>query len=174
MKIVPIFAEKLYAFQYGGEPEDEYTRLRRLWIDIDYLRQFAKQNNIADRRKFVEEIRTEAEYLADWIDKINKNKKRFEEFFMSLDDRVTRVKVLALQKGKRKGYNYRLRLYAIKIDENLFVITGGAIKIVHQMDQHEDTRKEINKLDAAKAYFERNDVSDSDSFYEFINEGYED
>jgi hypothetical protein len=174
MKIVPIFAEKLYAFQYDGEAEDEYTRLRRLWIDIDYLRQFAKQNNIADISEFRDEIRSEADYLADLVDKINKNKKRFEEFFMSLDDLVTRVKVLALQKGKRKGSKYKLRLYAIKIDENLFVITGGAIKLVHKMEQHEDTRREKNKLEAAKAFFERNDIADADSFYEFINEDYED
>lgn len=46
MKIVSIFAGKLYAFQYEGEAEDEYTRLMNLWIDAEYLSLFAKQNNI--------------------------------------------------------------------------------------------------------------------------------
>jgi hypothetical protein len=52
--------------------------------------------------------------------------------------------------------------------------TGGAIKLVHKMSEHDDTIKEKNKLEAAKAYLKRNGVSDNDSFYDLINEDYED
>ena len=46
MKIIAIFAENLYAFQYDGEVENEYARLLDLWRDVVYLRQYATQNNI--------------------------------------------------------------------------------------------------------------------------------
>jgi hypothetical protein len=170
MRIVSIFAENLYAFQYDGEAEDEYTRLRRLWIDVDYLRQYATQNNIVDRRGFINDIRTSAEYIADLVEEINENNNRFEVFFKPLNNLESGIKVLSLQKGRR----YKLRIYAIKIDENLFVITGGAIKLGFRMDEHEDTQREKGKLEVAKRFFQRNGVFDNDSFYELINEDYED
>ena len=48
MKIVSIFAEKLYACQYDGEATNEYARLMDTWTDVVYLRQYANQNNIDD------------------------------------------------------------------------------------------------------------------------------
>jgi hypothetical protein len=170
MKIIPIFAEKLYAFQYDGEAEDEYFRLLDLWTDNAYLQQYAKANNISDVRGFVEKIISDAEYIDDLMIKISKTNQVLESFFKPLNDLETGTRVLSLQKGKR----YSLRIYAIKIDANLFVITGGAIKLVHKMSDHVDTRNEKNKLEAAKAYLKRNGVSDNDSFYDLINEDYED
>ena len=170
MKIIPIFAEKLYAFQYDGEVEDEYFRLLDLWTNNTYLQQYAKANNIAGARGFVEKIISNAEYIDDLMIKISKSNQVLESFFKPLNDLETGIRVLSLQKGRR----YSLRIYAIKIDSNLFVITGGAIKLVHKMSEHVDTRNEKNKLEAAKAYLKRNGVSDSDSFYDLMTENYED
>ena len=91
---------------------------------------------------------------------------RLEDFFVPLNDLETGTKTLSLRKGKR----YKLRLYAVRIDENLFLITGGVIKIVHKMKEHPDTQREKQKLQTAKMYLQRNYVFDSDSFYELINE----
>jgi hypothetical protein len=170
MKIVTIFAEKLYSLQYDEKAEDEYSRLMNTWNDNEYLRQYAKQNHIVDVREFVADIRDAAEYIDDLLSKIAKSNSPFEHFFMPLDNLQTRVKVLSLQKGKR----YKLRIYAIKIDENLFVITGGAIKLVFRMSEHDDTQREKDKLEKAKTYFKHNNVFDNDSFYDLINEEYED
>ena len=170
MKIIPIFAEKLYAFQYNREAEDEYTRLRRLWIDVEYLRQYALQNNISDRRAFINEIRASAVYIADLVEDIIENKGKLEAFFKPLNNLESGIKVLSLQKGRR----YKLRIYAIKIDENLFVITGGAIKLVFRMNEHEDTQREKMKLMTAKTFLQHESVFDNDSFYELINEDYDD
>lgn len=171
MKIIPIFAEKLYAFQYAGEVANEYDRLMDLWSDNTYLRQYAKDNNIIEVRGFVNEISADAAYIQDLMEKTTKSNASFEDFFMPLNDLETGTRVLlSLRKGKR----YKLRIYAIKVDINLLIITGGAIKLVHKMKEHKDTIKEKNKLEAAKAYFKRKDVFDNDSFYELINEDYED
>lgn len=65
-----------------------------------------------------------------------------------------------------------MRLYAIKIDEDTFVITGGAIKLPlqHLMQDRAHTQLELSKLNKAKRYLEENGVNDNDSFYEFLNE----
>ena len=75
-----------------------------------------------------------------------------------------------MQKGKIEEYKNTLRIYAIKIDENCFLITGGAIKMSQKMQDHPDSNNELSKINKAKEYLKDNDVVDEDSFYEFIKE----
>ncbi|NLA24310.1 MAG: hypothetical protein GX879_05015, partial [Bacteroidales bacterium] len=64
----------------------------------------------------------------------------------------------------------QLRYYAIKIDDNCFLITGGAIKMSQKMQEHPDTNNELKKLNKAKEYFKEIGVFDAESFYELLNE----
>lgn len=169
MKIISIFAERLYACQYDTEELNEFARLMDSWTDIVYLRHYARQNNIADMRGFVREIREDAAYIDDLMMEITQNNRSLESFFKPLNNLETGVRVLSLQKGRR----YKLRIYAIKIDENLFLITGGVIKLEFRMKDHPDTQREKDKLEHIKAYLKRENVFDNDSFYELINENYE-
>lgn len=91
---------------------------------------------------------------------------KLDEFFKPLDNLEYQFKVLSRQKG-RKNY---LRIYAIKIDENCFVITGGAIKFTHLMEEREHTIKELKKLDRCKQFLKEHGVFDNDSFYGFLYE----
>ena len=170
MKIVAIFAGKLYACQYDTQAFNEYARLMDTWADAIYLRDYAYENNISDIRGFVNEVRQDAKYVDGLIEEIIRGRSQLESFFKPLNDLETGIKILSLQKGKR----YKLRIYAIKLDKNLFLITGGAIKLVHKMKEHEDTKMEKDKLERVKTYLKNNFVFDSDSFYEFYNENYED
>jgi hypothetical protein len=135
MKIVVIFAGKLYSFHYEAEAKNEYKRLMESWNDISYLRTYAKQNKIGDIRSFVEQIMDDAAYIEDLLAEMAHNNRPLASFFRRLDDMESGTKILSLQKGKR----YQLRIYAIKIDENLFVLTGGAIKLGWKMQDHPDT-----------------------------------
>ena len=170
MKIVTIFAEKLYACHYADKAYNEYARLMDLWTDVSYLRQYALQNNIADIRNFIADIRKSAEFIEDLMEKMSSGRNSLDLFFKPLNNLETGVKVLSLRKGRQ----YKLRLYAIKIVDNLYLITGGAIKLVFKMADHPDTQREKVKLDQAKAYLISQGVFDDDSFYELIYDDYED
>ena len=63
-----------------------------------------------------------------------------------------------------------MRLFAIKIDNNCFVITGGAIKFHHLNKDRPHTQKEMQKINRCRDYLKDNGVFDADSFYEFLNE----
>jgi hypothetical protein len=166
MKIVVIFAEKLYAFHYENESDNEYDRLMELWTDVVYLREYALKNGITDTTKFIREIRQDAERIQDLIEEIAKTNKKLEVFFKPLNDLESGFKLLSLQKGKiRQSF---LRVYAIKIDEDLFVIVGGTIKITHKMSEHPDTQNEKIKLQKAKNYLQSEQIFDSDSFFELL------
>jgi hypothetical protein len=166
MKIVSIFAPKLYAIQYAQHIDNEYDRLMELWTDVVYLRQYAKENKISDTTDFIRNIRANAAYIQDWLAKIDAYNESFSTFFRPLHDLEPSGKLLSLQKGKR----YKLRLYAIKIEENVFLITGGAIKLGRTMADHPDTQTEKKKLEQVKDYLRNEGVFDSDAFSELITE----
>ena len=165
MKIVSIFAANLYAFHYEDESDNEFARLMDCWTNVEYLSSFAKMNGIKDIKKFIEDILSNAEDIDDFLFHLHENIESFGRYFEPL--KLTEYnKVLSFQKGKIK--KNQLRIYAIKIDENCFVITGGAIKMSQTMQDHPDTNIELKKLNAAKAFLESQGVFDADSFYEII------
>jgi len=176
MKIVDIFAEeypeKLYCFVYkinGVFLDNEYDRLMDLWTDVSYLRNYAKQNKVDNINKFVQDRLEDAEKIQDFIDELLTNNQPLSFYFVPLFDKEVGFKVLSLRKGKTSKQD-GLRLYAIKIDDDCFVITGGAIKMSQEMQNHPDTNLELEKINSAQEYLKENGVTDSDSFHEFKNE----
>lgn len=169
MKIVDIFAEKLYSFVYSDNTQNEYDRLLDLWTDVSYLRTYAKKNGIANTNKFVFDRLQDAENIRDLLEEITTNNQPLEYYFRPLYDTETGFKILSLQKGKTSSQD-GLRIYAIKIDNDCFVITGGAIKMSQAMKDHPDTDNELNKLKKAQDYLKENGVIDIDSFQEFKTE----
>jgi len=63
-----------------------------------------------------------------------------------------------------------LRMYAIRIAPNTFVITGGAIKLAHEMDDHDDTKQELIKLKKGKAFLAANNLLTEEDIKSFSNE----
>ncbi len=165
MKIVCIFADQLFACHYEGEEDNEYDRLMELWTDVEFLSNYAKENNIPDVRKFVMNVLQGAEQIQNLLEEINQNKKPFTTYFEPLQySEINRV--ISLQKGKiRKNI---LRLYAIKLDDTCFLLTGGAIKMSQTMQGHPDTNRELEKLKQVRAYLKDNGVFDEDSFFELF------
>jgi hypothetical protein len=81
---------------------------------------------------------------------------------------ITQPHEQMLSKWKRR--ENLLRLYAIKIDDNTFLITGGAIKLTKTMQEHADTNRELIKLEHYKNVLIENGIHDLNSFLEYIND----
>lgn len=70
-----------------------------------------------------------------------------------------------------KAYaNFRswLRIYAIRIEPNVFVITGGAIKLTKTMNEREHLKKELKKLSEIKQFLILEGIIDNDSIVDFF------
>lgn len=165
MKIVSIFADNLFAFHYKNEADNEFDRVMELWTDVAFLTAFAQGNNIAHVKQFVNDILQDAEQIQDFLENLNQSKEPYGFYFEPLHDAESK-KILAFRKGKIK--RNRLRYYAIKLDDNCFVITGGAIKMSQTMQEHPDTNNELTKLKEARTYLRQNGVFDQDSFFELL------
>jgi len=179
MKIVDIFAGKLFAMHYDGEKLNEYERLMEYWSYSDKIICFLDENiadipsgvNVFNALSF---IREESGIIDEQlVDIVFDEKKRLDEFFAPLSVHEYQMVVLSLSKGKAKVRRPRyLRLYAIRIDTDLYLVTGGAIKLPEQckMQERSHTQKELDKLHYIKDYLKDHGIFDNDSFCEFLNE----
>lgn len=188
MKIVGIFAhieQSLYAVQFDYQNGDALTQLFEIWNDTVYLRDFFKQNEADLRSKFylktIGEISTnkaaeitieEAERLEEELLSIanagrTENDKMLQTIFKPLNNAEYRQ--TNLQKSKLYGDNKYswLRIYAIRIAPNLFIITGGAIKLNHFMDDKPHLKEELRKLEIVKQYLIDEGLLDENDF-EFL------
>ncbi|SEA00634.1 hypothetical protein SAMN05192529_1064 [Arachidicoccus rhizosphaerae] len=72
---------------------------------------------------------------------------------------------IALRRGKAevRRPNY-LRTYAIRMGENMYLVTGGAIKLPlqHLMEHRFHTLKELERLGSVKDYLRDNGIFDED------------
>lgn len=60
-------------------------------------------------------------------------------------------------------------LWAVKeegkrIEPNVYIVTGGAIKLMATMQEREHTRKELDKLNACRDFLKQNGVFYQESF----------
>lgn len=172
MKIVSIFAENLFSFHYNHEGKNELRRLLLLWNDVSYLYSFINRNkndlplNLSIE-ELIDQIIDNANNIDDILEEIsNDRSKSFDDFFKPLDNNEYRIVNLSKQKG-RKNY---LRIFAIRIDRNCFVITGGAIKFHHLNKDRLHTQAEMNKISKCQDFLIANHIHDAESFYEFLRE----
>ena len=61
-------------------------------------------------------------------------------------------------------------LWDFFLEKNVFVITGGVIKLTRTMQERSHTQAELDKLNQCRQYLASNGVFDSDSFISMIEE----
>ena len=63
-----------------------------------------------------------------------------------------------------------LRIYAIKLEPGIYVITGGAIKLTRTMQEREHTLVELARMEKVRNFLLANDIPDMDSFRDYLAE----
>ncbi len=162
----------MYACRHENEVMDEFERLlTEVWRDRIFLEIFFEENKndlnlkyhpTTDVEKAVELTIQFAKQMRDSFLSFEQ-KDRLNELFRNLDEEKVRIKNLDKSKSKRSW----LRLYAIKIDENMFLITGGAIKLTLKMEERTHTQRELDKLSKCQAFLQEQGIIDKDGFMEF-------
>jgi hypothetical protein len=93
------------------------------------------------------------------VGKIDKSE-ALSSFFKPLHNSTTKIE--PFEKNKAKGINTPswLRIYAIRLDHNLFVISGGGIKLTKTMQESGHLLLELQKMELVKEYLQNDDNSD--------------
>lgn len=181
MKIDAIFAivkQKLLSVQFEPNDCDEFTLAFRKWNDTEYLEAFFEANKKDLQSGFYGEISVEeaifstiaeAEYFEKTVRRIAKIG-TFENGD-SLQDLVFNQlhkndQNFTLQESKAYGTNEKswLRLYAVRISPDCFVVSGSAIKLTETMNERNHTAIELDKLKTTAAYLKENGLLEEDDF----------
>jgi hypothetical protein len=170
MKIVCIFASGLFAMQYKGKSLNELARLIELWNDPKYIEQWlwVNQNDFASSdldelaSRLIEDAFTLEEMLLEALEV------GLDKVFRPLHNLASAQLFISKEK-LRKNY---FRLYAIRIDVNCYVITGGAIKapMVLKMQERAYLKQELDKLEFVHGFLKGHQIVDKESFYEMLEE----
>lgn len=172
--------EHLWAVRYDDCQDNVLDDIFDKWNDVVWLRGFFKQNiadlasyfKITDVNQAIYDTIEDSEKLQCLIMDISPEA-NLDHIFRPLEN--SRITEMVLGKEKaRLRHSHRhaswLRIYAIKLEPGIYVITGGAIKLTRTMQEREHTLLELVKMEKVRRYMLDNGIADMDSFKDYLNE----
>ena len=96
-----------------------------------------------------------------------------DKLFRPLDNSRTSEMILGKEKARLHNtpkHASWLRIYAIKLEPGIYVITGGAIKLTRTMQEREHTLVELARMEKVRRFMLDNNIMDKDSFDDYRKE----
>jgi len=171
---------RLWATRYDGATDNALFELFDQWNGVVWLRDFFKKNiddlsayfKITDVNQAITDTIEDSEKLQGIILDLSPDAD-LDKLFRPLDNNRYSDMLLGKEKAKLKRqlrHSSWLRIYAIKLAQGVYVITGGAIKLTATMEEREHTRKELTKMEQVRRFLISENVVDDDSFKDFMKE----
>lgn len=174
MEIEKIYPPYIYSIKYDGQEFNEYERLLGDWRDVDKMMAFFEKYkdflntdiwvDISGPEAAVEQVTEEADELEILLSKIFKNTKvdkkpDFDSFFKYLNGKYK----FEFEYIPMKSYGVRnpslIRMYAIKMSDNKYIITGGGIKLCKKIQDSPDLQDHVfQNIDAVISWLKRNGI----------------
>lgn len=147
-----------FLFGFFSENEDDLKRLSR-HIDVET----AVARTIREA-ELIEEV------LLDLSSESN-----LDTIFRPLDNYNTHEAVLSKEKGRLKEGRHVnspswLRIYALRLSNGQYLITGGAIKLTKGMKERKHTLEEFNKMGKVRDFLQEKGIVDTAGFVEYIEQ----
>lgn len=176
MDIVSIFGKNLFSIKYPGESKDEFNRIFNSWQDAEYLEEFFENNkedinngfwnNISVEDAILETYQCARELESKLIELSKKSEQEqllgLDSIFKLLHDSQSQIFTLDRSKAKLTW----LRIYALRVDKNTFIVTGGAIKLTQKMQDREHTNKELQNLETCRNFLIEQGIVDVEGIIE--------
>ena len=171
--------------------KNEFDNTRHKWQDIILLKEFYRENARHFNQKFwkgltinrfVEDVRASVPDIFEDFRKSCEAKGLYDHF-EPLDKKDEKIREKNEQNNKphklvrlKSKYGYIInkmvfRLYAVEIDRECFIITGGAIKVEEKMEQAGNTLLELDKIDYVKEILEDVGITSKKAFLDYLKKG---
>ena len=170
----------LWAVKYPDKDADELTLLFRNWSSFNYLLDFFL-NNLEDLQNFFH-VQRIGQAIQDTFEDAGELERLILDFPYSenldglfhplsiLDNRTTELTREKARNWERERHASWLRVYAIRVDKDVFIVTGGAIKLTAAMQDRPHTQAELDKMNKCRDYLKANGIFDQDSFIDYVND----
>jgi hypothetical protein len=173
MRIVPIFVSEkssdgLWSIQFDGEPLNAFEKFFDLMGDLEWLHRFFVSNKAdlysghfgqvtidSAAARTMDEAEEMEDILNDYLEMGHRSDDSLQHFFKPLNN--FEYSIAVHQKSKARIRNGWLRLYAIRLAENCFLVTGGAIKLTADM-KRTHLQRELMKLEQTRTFLRENGI----------------
>ncbi|MDE6286514.1 MAG: hypothetical protein K2L99_05935 [Muribaculaceae bacterium] len=182
MEIVEIYQDWLYSISFDEEDLNEYRRVFNEWHDIDYLVNFFTENRTLINTDFwlkaglnpdnpelsASRVIGEADRLETYIEQLVVNCSRgikpdFDEYFRFLGGKYKCLWSLEPVKSYGTDSPSLLRLYAIRLEANCYLIVYGGIKLGSTIQNSPVLKDKVfSKIDSVLSYLRSNGITDGD------------
>ena len=176
MEIEEIYKPYIYSIKYDGQDSSEFDRLFDAWNDMAEVVEFMQShqeylNNPIWGKCYTPEsaarkVREEAIELEDLFFFFFKNADQgktpdYDSHFNFLGGKYQVYEYIPM-KSYGTGRPSFLRTYAIKLKSNLYVITGGGIKLADKIQDSPDLQKHVlQNIDKVRTWLIQNGIIDA-------------
>lgn len=175
--------DHLWAVRDMDKEVNELTGLFRKWNDLEYLFDFFRANrsdleqnfHIHSLKMAIDDTLEDAEALEALILDMPYTEE-LDNLFVPLGEADRVMAELSREKARnwdRTHHASWLRVYAIRLEPNVYIVTGGAIKLTRTMQDRAHTQLELDKLNQCRQFLMAEGVFDKDSFTSLMEEEYE-
>jgi hypothetical protein len=174
MKLVRIFVledkeDGIWSIHLDGEEQNEFDKFFDLTNDLEYLYNFFDKHKADLMAGFfgkmttgeavlrtLEEVEKMEDALYDYTEQgFTENGNCLQHLFKPLNN--FEYVICVHQKSKARLKRGWLRIYAIRLASNCYLVTGGAIKITYNMER-KHLQDELMKLEMAKTFLRNNGI----------------
>ena len=145
-----------------------------------WLRNFFKENindlsayfKITDINQAISDTIDDSEILEGVILDISPEA-NLDLIFRPLSNNRTIPEMLEKMKARGERTNRHdswLRIYAIRLADGKYIITGGAIKLTATMQERPHTQAELDKIEKVRRFLLDEGIVDDDGFIDYISE----
>lgn len=164
---------KLWAVKYDGHERNCFDELFDFWYDMEALRTFFKEN-LADLSSYFKitnidiaifDTMQDADYLSCLMLDI-KPGANLDNIFRHFENFRYSEMVLGREKAKGGRINSHpswLRVYAIRMEPGVYLVTGGAIKLTATMEERKHTLDELQKIEKVRNQLISDGIFDADA-----------
>lgn len=171
---------KLWAVVYEEESVNILTKTITGWLDPIVLDRFFSENrkdlltyyHIKNINQAIYDTIADSASLSSML-LDSKDKNDLDMLFRPLENTRVHEMLLSREKAKGKrisGHSSWLRIYALKLDSGIYLITGGAIKLTHKMNEREHTLKELHNIERVRNFLLDNNIIDAEGIKDYILE----
>jgi len=170
---------RLWAVRYNGDEDNALYTLFDQWNDVMWLRRFFQENindlssyfRITDINKAIMDTIDDSERLQCLILDLSPETD-LDNLFRPLDNSRYKDVLLGKEKARLKNtarHASWLRIYAIKLSKGVYVVTGGAIKLTHLMEERSHTLEELRKMEQVRNFLLSENIVDDEGFIDYVN-----
>lgn len=181
MEIKSIFAlqntnESLYTVVFDTSKESAYDDFYETYRNVDFLEDYFEKNK--ERLQYLHPNITVTDAVLSTIDEVEElhgylieltnqeTNDDLEYLFKPFHNKFIKEK---LTESKAYGVYKKswIRLYAIRVDYNLYVITGGGIKLVRATQDDALLNQEVERMEFVRDYLLKEGIISEDEIKEF-------